>query len=171
MSETSYDRRTIWFHWLSAGLVAVMYLLAQIIDEFGRTYRVWPRSLHILLGIALMLVLAARLIWRNTGSRTLPSIDKGAVKYLSKAVHIGLYGLLAAALLLGLFYELARADDLFTLGRLPSIAPGDRALRHQLEELHGTAANLLMILAGLHAAAALVHHYILRDATLRRMLG
>ena len=35
---------------------------------------------------------------------------------------------------------------------------------------HELAANAILIVAGLHAAAALFHHYILRDATLRRML-
>ena len=30
-------------------------------------------------------------------------------------------------------------------------------------------ANLILILAGLHATATLAHHYILRDGTLRRM--
>jgi cytochrome b561 len=32
-------------------------------------------------------------------------------------------------------------------------------------------ANGLLILAGLHALAALVHHFLLKDNVLRRMLG
>jgi cytochrome b561 len=39
-----------------------------------------------------------------------------------------------------------------------------------MEDIHELAANALVILAAFHAAAALVHHWILRDRTLVRML-
>ena len=51
---------------------------------------------------------------------------------------------------------------------LPQI--GDRAMRKPITHWHGLAANLLLGLVGLHAAAALFHHYILRDGVLGRML-
>ena len=35
---------------------------------------------------------------------------------------------------------------------------------------HELAANTIVILAAIHAAAALVHHYLWRDGVLRRML-
>lgn len=39
-----------------------------------------------------------------------------------------------------------------------------------LEAPHGDFADVVLIVAGLHAAAALAHHYLLRDPVLRRML-
>jgi cytochrome b561 len=36
--------------------------------------------------------------------------------------------------------------------------------------VHELLANALLILAGLHACAALIHHYVFRDRTLVRML-
>ena len=63
-----------------------------------------------------------------------------------------------------------RGDSIFGLFSVPSIAPGDRALRRLVGGWHETAANLVLILAGLHAAAALFHHWALRDGVLRRML-
>ena len=42
--------------------------------------------------------------------------------------------------------------------------------KRTLEGLHGDFADVVLIVAGLHAAAALVHHYLLRDSVLRRML-
>jgi cytochrome b561 len=39
-----------------------------------------------------------------------------------------------------------------------------------MKETHEVLANTLIILAALHAAAALVHHWVLRDRTLVRML-
>jgi cytochrome b561 len=36
--------------------------------------------------------------------------------------------------------------------------------------IHEILANTLVILAALHAVAALIHHWVLRDRTLIRML-
>jgi len=48
-------------------------------------------------------------------------------------------------------------------------APNE-ALAGQLEEVHETIGTLGYWLIGLHATAGLFHHYVLRDATLTRML-
>jgi len=41
---------------------------------------------------------------------------------------------------------------------------------HQIEGWHALATNTVLMVAGLHAATALFHHCVLRNATLRRML-
>ena len=46
----------------------------------------------------------------------------------------------------------------------------DEHLAHDIEELHETVGEVGYWLIGLHAAAALFHHYLLRDNTLVRML-
>jgi cytochrome b561 len=46
----------------------------------------------------------------------------------------------------------------------------DKALADQMKELHETLATAGYFLVGLHAAAALLHHYAFRDNTLVRML-
>jgi len=43
-------------------------------------------------------------------------------------------------------------------------------LIHLVGSWHVLAANMVLIVASVHAAAALLHHYILRDETLQRML-
>jgi cytochrome b561 len=165
-----YDQRSILLHWLTAGLVVLMWGLAQIIDFFPKPLPVYPRSAHILLGLALVCVALVRVIWRRTGGRKLPPADTGLQGKAATAVHYGLYLLLAGTLALGLGLEAVRADNILNLFQLPSIAPGDRALRDLIGDWHGTAANALLILAGLHAAAALFHHYVVKDGVLRRML-
>jgi cytochrome b561 len=164
-----YDRRTVLFHWLTAGLIALMWSLAQIIDLFSRDIRVLPRSLHIAAGIVLLVVVISRLIWRNTSGTRLPSADQGLFDLAARAAHWGLYALVLAALGAGMVLEAARGDNIFWLGRLPGFAGGDRALIHDLEEYHGLAVNLLLILAGLHGAAAMVHRYLWKDTVLQRM--
>jgi cytochrome b561 len=171
MSGSShYDRRTIALHWLTAALVVTLWGLAQIIDFFPTALRVYPRSAHILFGVALAVIYTMRVIWRNTSGRSLPPADTGWMRYAAKAAHYGLYALVAAAVLLGLTYEAVRGDNILNLFRLPSIAPGDKALRGFLGDWHGTAANAVLILAGLHASAALFHQYVLKDRLLNRMI-
>ena len=171
MTETRYDRRTILFHWLTAGLLAVMWLIPQFIDDFQGTARIYARSSHILLGLLVIAVVVARLIWRNTGGRQLPQPYTGWMGLAAKVAHYGLYALVIAVLLLGLGYEAIRADNILNLGRLPSIAPGNKDLRNQVGDLHALAANAILILAGLHASAALFHHFVLKDNVLRRMVS
>ena len=63
-----------------------------------------------------------------------------------------------------------RGESIFNLFRIPAYDPGNRALMHLIGDRHALFANAVLIVAGVHAAAALFHHYILRDATLVRML-
>jgi cytochrome b561 len=86
----------------------------------------------------------------------------------AKATHRGLYLLLLVVIVLGIINAFVRGYNLFDLMSLPQI--GDRAMRKSITHWHGFAANLLLVLAGLHAGAALFHHYIIRDSVLARMV-
>jgi len=53
---------------------------------------------------------------------------------------------------------------------LPDLLARDKALGQQLEELHSALNIGLLVLIGVHAAAALMHHVFHKDDILRRML-
>lgn len=53
---------------------------------------------------------------------------------------------------------------------LPALIGPDKALGNSLEDIHETIGTIGYYLIGLHVAAALFHHYFLRDNTLLRML-
>jgi cytochrome b561 len=108
------------------------------------------------------------MIWRYLGGRRLPAADTGILHAVAKATHYGLYLLLLATIVLGVINAFVRGYNLFDLVSLPQI--GDRAMRKPITNWHGLAANILLILAGVHAAAALFHHYIIRDNVLVRMV-
>lgn len=91
------------------------------------------------------------------------------MQMLATSVHVLLYVGLLAVVVLGIANTWIRGDNIFDLFTLPSIAPGNKALRHQVGDLHGLAANILLALAGLHALAGLAHHYVFKDDVLRRM--
>jgi cytochrome b561 len=162
---------TIAFHWISALLVALLWTIGQTVDVFPNgPLRIDYRSVHIVLGVALGVVLIARLAWRLTRPATLPPIDRGLLLAIARITHWLLYALLAVTVGFGIAYVWVRGDSLFNLFRIPAYDPGNRALVHLIGDRHALFANAVLILAGLHAAAALFHHYVLRDATLRQML-
>ncbi|MGI4954045.1 MAG: cytochrome b [Janthinobacterium lividum] len=165
-----YDATTIFFHWATAALVAVQWLGAHTIDWFPRgPLRVDARSVHITLGVVLAGLLIGRILWRLTRGRRLPLADDGALNIVAKATHWGLYGLLVAMVLVGLFLTWTRGDSLFNAFTIPRYDPGDTALPHQVLEVHATIGWIILGLAGLHAGAALVHRYLWRDGVLDRM--
>ena len=90
----------------------------------------------------------------------------------AKAVQWALYALLLAIPLTAIAGAWLEAHPLTILGIGnigPMLAPA-HDLGASLAYIHTILGNVIMWLAGLHAAAALFHHYVLRDATLRSML-
>ncbi len=166
-----HNPTTILLHWLTAALVVVLWTIGQTVDFAPQgPLRVDYRSVHIVLGVTLAVVLVVRIAWRLTRNGMLPPLDTGLLLLVARGTHFALYVLLLAVVGLGLANVWVRGDSLFNLVTIPSVAPGDRALRSSVEEWHALAANAVLIVAGVHAAAALFHHLFLRNATLRRML-
>ncbi len=167
-----YDRRTILLHWLTAALVVALWALGQSIDWFPKgDPRVFARSTHITLGIALALVLAARIPWRFGGGGVhLPPAGLGWLDKIATIAHWLLYALLIATVALGIANAWVRGDTVFNLFTIPPFDASDKGLRETVEDWHGLAANALLAVAFFHAAAALLHHFVWKDAVLRRML-
>ncbi len=166
-----YDNRTILFHWMIAVLATVQWLGAQTIDWFPRgIWRTDVKSLHITLGVVIGIILVARVTWRLTQGRRLPAADKGLVQIIAKLIHFGLYVALAAMVLVGLFLVWAQGDNIFYLFKIPAFDPTDTALPDQVQEIHEIIGWIIVTGAGIHASAALVHHYVFRDCILRRMI-
>lgn len=167
-----YDRHTILLHWLTAGLVLSLWALGQTIDWFPKgALRGFARSTHICLGIALALVLIARLRWRFGGtSAHLPPAGLGWLDRIATLAHWLLYALLIATVALGIANTWVRGDTIFNLFKIPPFVTDDKGLRETVEDWHGLVANTLLIVAFVHAAAALLHHFVWKDGVLRRML-
>ncbi|MEH2511351.1 cytochrome b561 [Nitrobacteraceae bacterium AZCC 1564] len=163
-----YDKVTIRLHWATAALVSILWLMGRTIGFMPRgPSRIDMWSLHILLGAILACVLVARIIWRATNGRKLPSADRSALERLARAVHWLLYLLLAIVVVLGVINVFTHAFPLFNIWRFPKIGGGD--LRMKINNWHDLAANIIMVLALLHATAALLHHLVIKDTVLRRM--
>ena len=164
-----YDRTTMALHWTTALLVAVLWIIGQTADWFpDGPFQSAYWSTHMLLGFALAVVLIWRLMWRSSDGRGLPAADSGLLHVVAKATHYGLYLLLVTVVTLGVINAFVRGYSIYGLFRLPQW--GDREWRHPITDWHGLAANIMLALAGIHAAAALVHQYLWRDGLLGRMI-
>ncbi len=86
--------------------------------------------------------------------------------------HFTLYALLLAVPILGTIVQLKRGDPLpiFGVWHVVSPWPADRGIARIVLRMHEYLAITLVSLAGVHAAAALLHHSVFRDRTLVRML-
>ena len=131
-------------------------------------------STHIAAGLTIIALLATRILWRVVDPPPPPietPLGNGLV-LIGRVAHFALYALLAATPVVGILVQFARGDALPLYGLTAIASPWvrDRAFAGSIKEIHETLANVLIILAVLHAAAAFVHHWIFRDRTLARML-
>lgn len=162
-----YDPLSQALHWATAFLVLASFALA-----------LWPGlmkgsgALHKSLGLALLFVVPLRLGWRLTsgwgGAR--PG-SKGGGTLAAKAVHGTLYAMLLAVPLLGWLYVNSKGVGASMFGlELPTLADADRQLAPVLFRAKWWLAYGMLGAVGLHAAAALAHHYLLRDGVLASMM-
>lgn len=174
-----YDAFSMALHWVTAFCVIFLFASAHIWEvlERGTPLRKGLQSLHISFGILLGAVILVRLVWRISAafspSRKLEKVPMpGAFRIAAHATHGVLYILLLTQATLGFLFRWAQGEPFwfFSLFEIPDVFNVDPMLRHTLAMLHNNVAWALILLAGAHAAAALIHHYVLRDGTLRRML-
>lgn len=165
-----YDRRLMVLHWLTALLVAALWLGAQVIDLFPRGQRAPVVSLHILFGLTLAVVLAVRVVVRLTVAGARPPEGAGWLDRAAQWGHLALYVLVGGAIFAGMANAWVRGDSLFGFFSMAGLAPADRALRGAIGEVHELAANAVLFVALGHAAMALFHQYVLRDGLMRRMM-
>jgi cytochrome b561 len=108
----------------------------------------------------------------SRGAPQLPASMTEVEKKLAHMAHFLLYVLLIAIPALGILLTWFRGQHLsfFGLFTIPSAVTPDREIASSIKEMHGFCANLILIVVGLHAAAALWHHFVRKDDVLRRML-
>ena len=162
-------------HWLTVILVVVAWILGLFGDDVPKGA---PRAaglfVHISAGLAIMALLVVRLAWNlaNPPPDAEPTGLGVWADRLGQTAHYLLYGLLIAVPIAGIMLQFARGDALPIFGIADIASPWirDRAFSRSVKEVHEILAHTLMIVAGFHAAAALFHHWVLRDRTLAKVL-
>jgi cytochrome b561 len=166
-----YPRPLIALHWIIAAAVIVAYVTSGDPAKPKDALEFLTGQTHVIAGMtvfALTLVrLPVRALFGTPQALPAPRWQQRA----ANTAHIVLYALMIVVPLAG-WSALADKTTSFTLaGSLMLPLPNAHATWVKLlAEAHETLGNVFIWVAGLHAAAALAHHYVLRDATLSRML-
>lgn len=169
-----YSRGAIWLHWIIAALVVVNLAIGLLHDSLLEGVA-GAIPLHKSIGLSVLALTLARIGWRLTHRPPrlpvdLPAWERGA----ARASHVAFYALLLALPLAGWVMGSAGREarypmrwfGLFDVPHLPGSARtaafGDGA--------HMVLGYAMAALVALHLAAALRHHFVLRNAVLGRML-
>lgn len=174
-SSESYGSVAKAMHWVVAALMLTAWVLGTFGDDLPQgSARSAGLFVHISAGLAILGLMLVRLLWRIGNPPPLPehTIFGRWAERAGVMMHYVLYALVLAVIILGIAVQFARGNALpvFAWFEIASPWSPDRAFARSLKEIHEVLANGLMILVGLHTAAALFHHWVLRDRTLLRML-
>ncbi len=170
----NYSGWSIALHWAMLLLFVLVYALIElrVLFDRGSEPREMMKSFHFMLGLLIFGLVWVRLFFRAVGHRppivpTPPAwqrLASGVIQFLLYAFMIGMplagWVVLSAA---------GKPVPFFGL-ELPALVGQDKALASQVVELHETVGTFGYWLIGLHTLAALAHHYLWKDNTLRRML-
>lgn len=162
------------FHWLIAAMIFAQVALALLFTNLGRSRETFALiGDHKSLGLTILVVAVLRLLWRLANPvPELPDTLKPHERSLARFTHRALYTLIIAMPLTGWFGSSASGFTIrwFSLFRVPNPIPKDVPLGHALYATHSILAVVLGLTLVLHIAAAIKHHWVLKDDTLRRML-
>jgi len=173
-SRSRYGAVAQSFHWVTA----IVVLVAFIYGPGGSEQRVYDasrdfgRHLHETLGLTVFALVILRVLWRMLDKRPDPPQVARWMDVTAKAVQVGLYLLMFALPITAISGAWLEGHPLTLLGGIeiaPPIAPS-HAVGETIAEIHGWLGDAIMWLAGLHALAALFHHFFLRDGVLVSML-
>jgi cytochrome b561 len=168
-----YDALTQAIHWLTLFVIAVAFVAGIAMEEMPRgPAKMQLVNLHASFGVLLIALTAFRLLWRATVPGIEPTPGPRLLRIGAKILHGTLYLVLCALPIVGLLMMASkgRAVEVFGIFTLPPLIAPNRAMGHSLGELHEFLAYLTISLIGLHAAAALLHQFVLKDGGLARML-
>lgn len=168
------DSPLIFLHWLTLALLIGVYACIELREFYprGSELRDGLKTWHFMLGLSVFVLVFPRLAIRLTAlSPQMSPKIAGWQRHLANLMHVLLYAFLIAMPLLGWLALSADGKPIPFFGlQLPALVAPDKALADLVEEIHETIGTIGYYLIGLHAAAALYHHYFLRDDTLLRML-
>jgi cytochrome b561 len=173
-SGSRWGAVSIALHWLVALGILALVAIGLVMTEMPTSLnKVKVYALHKSIGITVLGLMLLRLGWRIIAGRPKPASSMPAwQEWAARLVHAGLYLGVFAMTLSGWVYNSASNFPLnwFNLVKLPALTGPDPELKATALSVHQGALWLLLALLLLHVGAALKHHLIDRDDTLRRML-
>lgn len=178
-SESSFGTITKLFHWVTACLIILAIILGVVASRWDYStsdalaQKAWLFSLHKTVGVTTFFVALLRILWATCQKRPgLLNGDKPVESFLAETVHWALYISLVMVPLAGWITH-ASSEGFAPLwgpfGQSLPLIPKSPELSEFAGILHTWWEKILLGAILLHVAGALKHHFVDRDATLRRM--
>jgi cytochrome b561 len=170
-----YGSLSIALHWLMLLLLTAVYASIELRELFpkGSDPREAMKTWHFMLGLSVFVLVWLRLAIHATAG-PVPPVEPTPERWQALAarlMHVTLYLFMIAMPLLGWLILSAEGKPVVFFGlELPALSGENKQLAKTVEEIHEAVGVAGYWLIGVHAVAALFHHYVLRDNTLRRML-
>lgn len=173
-------------HWIMALMIFVMLgfgtYMSNFVTDLVQQFQMVQQ--HKSVGFLVFTLAVLRVLWRLLNRKTpeLPGTMPGWQRAASHASHLALYALIFAMPITG--WLMASASPLNDEGAYPTRVPnmvfgvfempdpfptGSEALTEALHTAHWLFAMALAGILLVHIAAALKHHFVDKDAILRRM--
>lgn len=176
-STRAYGWVSILLHWLMAIALIGMYFVGDYMVEleyYDSLYHKLP-ALHKAIGILLAGLLVIRLAWLYSQPRPFPASGNApAITDLAgKLGHLALYGLVLVMIISGYLISTAKGHgiNVFDWFEIPAMLAANEDRGEFAGNIHEFAGTLFILLVGVHALAAFIHHFYWKDNTLTRMLG
>lgn len=170
-----YTKTAMLLHWLIALLIIATFFLGLsmvAIPGFSPT-KLKYFSWHKWMGVTVLMLAVLRVLWRatHTPPAKLASIPDWQHK-IAEGMHYLLYILIFAVPISGYLYSYAAGVPVVYLGlwQMPAPIAPDPELKATLKTVHYVLTMTMAAAVVAHALAALKHHFIDRDVTLKRML-
>ena len=143
------------------------------LDYYHEWYKQAP-DIHRAVGILLFAAMVLRLLWRlmNKKPEPLSSHSNFEVR-AAHGAHVLLYLLIFTATISGYLISTADGSSISVFGwfEVPSITGRIKGMEDTAGVVHYWVTWSIVGLASVHSLAAIKHHLIDKDDTLRRMLG
>jgi cytochrome b561 len=169
-----FDPTAKWLHWLIGTIVIIMLIFGRTMEALPLTEREVIIMAHSGLGTLVLLLMLARWGWRLSHEPPAEISTMGTWQTrLAKLMHWSLYVLLVVQPILGILQAMYIADyEILAFGVIDysALAADDAERARLFHVLHGLNATVLSILVIGHIGAGLYHHFMKKDAVLRRML-
>ena len=169
-TPSRYGAVALTIHWLIALAILVLLALGFRAASLEGADKIGVLSAHVPLGTVVLILTLARIAWwwfadtkppPVTATPRLQSLAARAIHILFYVTILVMAGSGLALVLLSGAGEVLRSGE----GVLPDFWDfGPRGG-------HYVGARMMVVLMVIHIGAALYHHYVKHDATLRRMLG
>lgn len=171
--NTTYTPVAKSLHWLMAAMILGLLALGIYMSDLPLSpQKLTLYSWHKWAGVTVFVLVWLRLLWRITHRPpALPETLSPLMRLAAHAGHSALYLLMIAIPLTGWLMSSAKGFQTVWFGVLPipDLLGRDRELGDLLQQVHKLLNLLLMLTLAGHVAAALWHHFVLKDDTLRRM--